>query len=142
MTYYYDCQMEGEVQVVQSIHDPVPQIRPCPNCGYAARRIYGNVYFQEDRLRMRKTHGTPTDNWSFALHGPMPETRSERRRIEKEKGISFDTTLTENEKRIMDYRRHVDETGDHCLTSEQVNPQHIENKPLQWYMDRRGFRRD
>ena len=55
-------------------------------------RIFDAPHFQEDRLRMRQpTRNAPRPDWSWSLGGPMPQSRSERRAIEKAQGIEFVT---------------------------------------------------
>jgi hypothetical protein len=130
------CQVCGDIEITRSIHEGVAEIEPCPHDGYVAKRIWEAPYAQEDRLRMwRNQYGT---RHSFALGEEMPESRRDLRRIERQRGIEFTSELTPQERTIMDYRKHVD-TGGERLTSEQVNPQKIENRPLRDYIPK-GFK--
>jgi hypothetical protein len=73
--------------------------------------------FCEDRLRMHPA------NWSWSVGAPMPQSRQERRRIEKEKGIEFVAPheFPETWKQATDYKKHVDSGGDR-LPPEVVAP--------------------
>ena len=63
-----------------------------------AHRTYEAPQFTEDRRRMQKCSNpaAPSDRWSWSLGQDMPETRSEQRRLEREKGIEM---LTRDEAR-------------------------------------------
>jgi hypothetical protein len=57
-----------------------------------APRVFDVPYFVEDRLRMRPvTANNPNPEWSWTLGGPAPQSRAERRLLEKVKGIEFVT---------------------------------------------------
>jgi hypothetical protein len=64
----------------------------CDEHGMSAARVFDVPYMQEDRRHMRSaapTKNAPTEDWSWAIGGPRPKSRSEMRIIEKTKGIEF-----------------------------------------------------
>jgi hypothetical protein len=131
-TYNFECPNCYVVEVDASIHVGVRRYEPCPGCGYLSERLYTAPQTQEDRLRFyRNQYGT---RWSYAIGAEMPESRSERRRIERERGIMFDDQLTPKERTMVEYAEHV-RTGGERLPNERINPTEVENKPLLHYWD-------
>jgi hypothetical protein len=62
----------------------------CSEHNLEAKRIFEPPIFQEDRLRFYQAKpNAPSPRWSYALGQDMPESKQERRRLEKEKGIEF-----------------------------------------------------
>ena len=77
------------------------------------------VQHTEDRLHMARSNG----EWSYSLGAPMPKSRAERRRVEKQRGVYFDSNLTADEKRYKEYGDHVRSGG------ERIDPKELLPKP-------------
>lgn len=91
---------------------------PCPVCQRDRPKTITLPYYQEDRVRFFK--GANGDGFSHALGEYMPDSRSERDRLAKKKGVEFVTLnehLSENKeaKEAYDYRKHVDQGGARVL---------------------------
>lgn len=103
----------------------------CPDCDGGCFKRECMPQFQADNLHLwRNKNGT---RHSYAIGGEMPMDRQERRAIEKSRGIEFTSELTPKEKRIMEYREHV-QSGGERLDPHVVNPEPIESKPLREYI--------
>ncbi len=89
----------------------------CADCngGCFKRECLMTVQHQEDRLHMARH-----DEWSHAIGAPMPQSRAQRKRVEKEKGVYFDSQLTPDEKRYKEYAEHVRAGGQRINSSELV----------------------
>lgn len=97
---------------------PMGQAPPralCPEHNALAERVFAAPQFQEDRVRFARNRNpaAPSERWSWSLGREMPETRSEQRRLERERGIEL---MTHEEARrarseASAYLQHVRETG-------------------------------
>lgn len=94
----------------------VPESVPCPAHGGACARIFTAPHFQEDRVRFHRAGpNAPSERWSYALGQEMPDSRAERRRLEKERGVEFvtkaDVLADPDMRKSMDYVKHLREGG-------------------------------
>ncbi len=89
--YGYACPAGHEV-VIDATMRRAPDQVVCLAHDADAPRIFEPPQFTEDRLHFRRTTpGAPSENWSWTLGAPMPTSRAERKRIERERGIEFVT---------------------------------------------------
>jgi hypothetical protein len=89
--YGYDCPAGHEVILDATMRRAPDQI-VCLEHDADAPRRFEPPQFTEDRLHFRRTGpGAPAENWSWTLGGPMPTSRAERKRVERERGIEFVT---------------------------------------------------
>jgi hypothetical protein len=91
MRFGFDCPQGHEIIETFSVGQ-APDDVLCPAHGSRARRVFDVPYHVEDRRHMTssiKTVNAPTEDWSWAIGGPRPRSRSEMRIIEKTKGIEF-----------------------------------------------------
>lgn len=94
---------------------------PCPVCNAPSPQVFHAFAFQEDRTRFWR--GPSGSRYSYALGENMPETRGERDRLCREKGIEFvgKREMPDTWKRAVEYRQHVD-TGGERLDPKVVAP--------------------
>ena len=109
--YGFACPAGHEVEGVFGMEE-VPTTVPCPEHGGECARVFYAPHFQEDRVRFHRAGpGAPTERWSYALGQDMPDSRAERRRIEKEKGIEFvskaDVMADPDMRKSLDYVQHL-----------------------------------
>jgi putative FmdB family regulatory protein len=86
----------------------------CPRCGGLRPKGITLPHFTEDRLRFWK--GPMGNGYSHALGAQMPETRTERDRLAREKGVEFvgrTEFLAENKEaaEAVGYAQHVKSGG-------------------------------
>jgi hypothetical protein len=85
--------------------------------------------FQEDRSRFFRNSNpnAPTNDWSFALGCRMPQSRAERKAIEKLKGIEMvspaEARADAEVRKSLDYVQHIREGGDR-------NAEEFKDKPV------------
>ncbi len=88
---------------------------PCPVCDRPRPKLISMPQFQEDRTRFFR--GALGNGYSHALGQQMPDSRSERDRVAKQKGVEFiglSEHLAENKEaaEAVAYRKHVDAGGE------------------------------
>lgn len=88
---------------------------PCPICERPRPRLIMLFQHTEDRVRFFK--GALGNGYSHALGQMMPDSRSERDRVARERGVEFVTLsehLNENKEAAdaLAYRKHVDTGGE------------------------------
>ncbi len=110
MRFGYSCPAGHEI-IEQHGVGKAPTSVMCHEHAHTATRVFEPPHFVEDRLRFRKTSGTPSENWSYSLGAPMPTTRAERKRIERERGIEFvsrdDVMSDPDARKSHDYVAHL-----------------------------------
>jgi len=101
----------------------------CLECGGGCFRPQCVPSFTEDRLRLyRNPHRG--DRYCYALGHEMPDSRRELERECKQRGIYFDDTPTQRERRCMEYAEHV-RTGGERLPFEAITPpEPVDTKPM------------
>ena len=88
MTFLYQCTFHGEFESEHRIGE-APNADYCPDCLNQSPRVFTAPLFQEDRIRFWKSpHGGRHSN---AFGQDMPDSRQERRRLEKATGIELMT---------------------------------------------------
>ena len=132
MPYYdYLCTNCGVFEVCRAMNDV--GMRPCSICMSPSRQVITAPLFSEDKTRFRdyrKALGTSE---------VAPSSRSDLRRLEREKHIYFDNTLTPQEKTLKEYAQHV-KMGGERLTPEQVNPTKVDSKTVHEVLKEKGIR--
>jgi hypothetical protein len=111
----YRCPAGHEI-VEQHRVGQAPPTTTCYEHAHTAARVFDVPHFVEDRLRFAKASPhAPSERWSYALGREMPETRQERRRIEKERGIEFvtkaDVYNDPETRKSLDYVAHLRSGG-------------------------------
>jgi hypothetical protein len=86
MLYPVFCRVHGEMELDVSIHKFYDGF-PCPTCSTPTRKIYESPVFTEDRLRFAQ--GALGDGWSQSMGAPMPQSRSQRKALERLRGAEF-----------------------------------------------------
>jgi hypothetical protein len=112
-TYALKCPTCGDQEIVARMKDAA-QYMPCPLCDRPRPQVFFPPNVQEDRLRMWK--GPLGNGYSHALGERMPDSRAERDRLARKKGVEFvgkAEFLAENKEaaQAVEYRRHVTEGG-------------------------------
>jgi hypothetical protein len=115
--YEITCPNCGPRDIVASIKEAKATM-PCDVCEATSPQVFHPPRFVEDRLRFWK--GPMGTRYSTALGCEMPNSRGERDRVAKERGVEFITLkehLAENKEaaEAVAYKKHVDEGGDRCL---------------------------
>lgn len=87
---------------------------PCPVCQRARPQVFNVPQFTEDRTRLWK--GPLGTGYSFALGRNMPDSRKERDRVARERGVEFCSLAelrADNKEaaQALDYKAHVDAGG-------------------------------
>jgi hypothetical protein len=90
MRFGYACPDEHEL-IENFPVGKAPATVVCHEHAHTAKRVFDVPQFTEDRIRFfrRRDSNAPSDRWSWAIGQDMPDSRQERRRIEKERGIEF-----------------------------------------------------
>ncbi len=91
MRFGYACPLGHEL--IENFHcGHAPPAVICPTHQETAPRVFDVPHFVEDRLRFYQAGANaPSGRWSYALGQEMPETRAERDRLCREKGIEMVT---------------------------------------------------
>ncbi len=134
--YEVACPNCGPQEIVARMSE-AQTFMPCGLCGRPRPQVIHAPNFQEDRLRMWK--GPLGNGYSHALGQYMPDSRSERDRIAKAKGVEFISLgehLKENKEaaEALAYRQHVDSGGDRALDKPLPAKSPFVEKP-QWAKD-------
>ena len=144
MTYSYSCRACGEHEIERSIKDHIPKQIYCYEHGLFCDRRFTPPYFQEDRLRFFK--GRDGSKYSYALGQQMPDSRQERDRIAKEKGVEFFSgPANKTEQAIVEYNQHIKagathEEADKAAPIPEFSTKGKFVKKVKDYLDKGGFR--
>ncbi len=111
--YALKCPVCGPQEVVARMSEGAA-FMDCPVCQRPRPQVFHPPQFTEDRVRFFK--GALGNGYSFALGAQMPESRTERDRLAKEKGVEFTTKaeLVADSREAADalaYRDHVSTGG-------------------------------
>jgi len=121
----------------------------CPSHHAIASRHFGIEdlpFYQEDRSRFFRNSnpGAPTENWSYSLGCPMPESRRDRKAIEKMKGIEMVSPSEARQdpkiRKSLDYLQHIREGGDRNAAEFQDAPKKMEKGWLAKALAEKGVR--
>lgn len=107
-TYAIRCQNCGPQEIVAPMSEGAA-LMPCPVCQRARPQVFSPPMFVEDRLRFWK--GPMGNGFSTALGERMPDSKTERDRIAKVKGIEFcsrDELLADNREAADAVAYHAD----------------------------------
>lgn len=116
--YVFECEDCYEEHVETFAMGEAPVVVQCRSCAGNATRSF-DIQFQQDGRRFRQGISRTTGQ-AFA------DSLAAERRIEKEKGIVFvgPSDLSQKEKRLAEYAKHV-RAGGERLASDVVNPPEI-----------------
>lgn len=71
---------------------------------------------------------------------PPPQSHTDLKRLERERGIQFGGAFTPQEQKLKDYARHVKEGGERLPANEINPPEKVESKTILQRMDEKGVR--
>lgn len=111
--YVVACANCGPQEMVARMSEAAAEMA-CPVCNRPRPQVFFPPNFTEDRLRMWK--GPLGNRWSHALGDYMPDSRGDRDKMAKAKGVEFCsvTDLRRDSKEAdeaLSYRAHVDSGG-------------------------------
>lgn len=113
------CPNCGVQEIVARMSEAAAQM-PCPVCQRPRPQIFHVPQFQEDRTRLWK--GPLQNGWSTALGEYMPQSRSERDKLAKKKGVEF-CSLAELKADNKEAREAIEYTAEVAAGGKRDEPQ-------------------